>query len=154
MRLPRKLSGKESAYQCKRCRRCRFDPWVGKIPWGRKWQPTTVFLPGESHGQRSLEGYSPWGHKESMGSQWATHIRPTVLNFMGNPCSCETAMFKKSSLSSAFGKCITAKKHTSPCDFDKTQVSPHWPLAMPDTHPPYSHSLSHKWWVEQFVPTD
>ena len=42
-----------------------FDPWVGKIPWRRKWQPTSVFLPGESHGQRSLASYSPWGHKES-----------------------------------------------------------------------------------------
>ena len=40
-------------------------PWVGKIPWRRKWQPTPVFLPGESHGQRSLAGYSPRGHKES-----------------------------------------------------------------------------------------
>ena len=39
--------------------------WVGKIPWRRKWQPTPVFLPGESHGQRSLAGYSPQGHKES-----------------------------------------------------------------------------------------
>ena len=38
-------------------RRCRFDPWVGKIPYRRKWQPTPVFLPGKSHGQRSLEGY-------------------------------------------------------------------------------------------------
>ena len=43
----------------------QFDPWVGKIPWRRKWQPTLVFLPGESHGQRSLVGYSPYGHKES-----------------------------------------------------------------------------------------
>ena len=41
-----------------------FNPWVGKIPWRRKWQPTPVFLPGEFHGQRSLVGYSPWGHKE------------------------------------------------------------------------------------------
>ena len=41
-----------------------FDPWVGKIPWRRAWQPTPVFLPGESHGQRKLAGYSPWGHKE------------------------------------------------------------------------------------------
>ena len=45
--------------------RGRFDPWVGKIPWGRKWQPTPVFLLGESHGQRSLAGYSPWGHQGS-----------------------------------------------------------------------------------------
>ena len=41
----------------------RFDPWVGLIPWRRAWQPTLVFLPGEYHGQRSLAGYSPWGHK-------------------------------------------------------------------------------------------
>ena len=41
-----------------------FDPWGGKIPWRRAWQPTPVFLPGESHGQRSLEGYGPWGCKE------------------------------------------------------------------------------------------
>ena len=42
-----------------------FNPWVGKIPWRKKWQHTPVFLPGESHGQRSLAGYSPWGFKES-----------------------------------------------------------------------------------------
>ena len=42
-----------------------MDPWVGKIPWSRKWQATPVLLPGESHGQRSLAGYSPGGRKES-----------------------------------------------------------------------------------------
>ena len=47
------------------CRRPRFDTWIGKIPWRRKWQPTPVFLPGEFHGQRSLVGYSPWSRKES-----------------------------------------------------------------------------------------
>ena len=46
-------------------KRCRFDPWVDKISWRRKWHPTPVFLFGKSHGQRSLVGYSPWGHKES-----------------------------------------------------------------------------------------
>ena len=45
-------------------RRCEFDPWVGKSPWNRKWQPSPVFLPGKYHGWRSLVGYSPWGHKE------------------------------------------------------------------------------------------
>ena len=39
------------------------DPWIGKIPWRRKWQPTPVFLPGKSHGQSSLQGYNPWGHR-------------------------------------------------------------------------------------------
>ena len=42
----------------------QFDPWVEKIPWRREWLPTAVFLPGESHGQRSLVGYSPWGCRE------------------------------------------------------------------------------------------
>ena len=60
--LPRRLSGKESASQC---RRRKFNPWVGKMLWRRKWQPTPVFLPGESHGQRNLVGYSPWSDKES-----------------------------------------------------------------------------------------
>ena len=45
-------------------RRPVFDPWVRKIPWRREWQPIPVFLPGKSHGQRSLVGYSPWGRKE------------------------------------------------------------------------------------------
>ena len=49
---------------CLQCRRPSFNPWVGKIPWRREWQPTPVFLPRELHGQRSLAGYSPWGHKE------------------------------------------------------------------------------------------
>ena len=49
---------------CLRCGRPGFDPWVGKIPWRRKWQSTPVLLPGKSHGQRSLVGYSPWGRKE------------------------------------------------------------------------------------------
>ena len=40
-----------------------FDPWVGKMPWRRKWQPTPVILPGKSQEQRSLAGYSPWGRK-------------------------------------------------------------------------------------------
>ena len=49
---------------CRRLERREFDPWVGKISWRKTWQPTPVLLPGESHGQRSLEGYSPWGCKE------------------------------------------------------------------------------------------
>ena len=52
--FPGGTSGKGSSCQCRRHKRRRFDPWVGKIPYSRKWQPTPVFLPGESHGQRSL----------------------------------------------------------------------------------------------------
>ena len=55
----RQRSGKESACQRRKHRRLGFNPQVGKIPWRRKWQPTPVFLPGKSHGQRSLVGYSP-----------------------------------------------------------------------------------------------
>ena len=65
--LPRWLSDKESACQCKRLRRQAFDPWVGKIPWRREWQPTPVFLPGKI----------PWteesGGLQSMGSQRVRH---------------------------------------------------------------------------------
>ena len=54
------LSGKECACHC---RRCRFNPWVRKIPWKRKWQSAPAFLPGKLHGLRRLAG-SSWGHKE------------------------------------------------------------------------------------------
>ena len=57
--------GSDGKRMCLQCRRPRLDPWVRKIPWRRKWQPTPVFLPGKSHGWRSLAGYSPWGHMES-----------------------------------------------------------------------------------------
>ena len=55
-------SGKEPACQCKR-REMRDRSWVGSIPWRRKWQSTSVFLPGDSYGRRSLEGCSLWGTK-------------------------------------------------------------------------------------------
>ena len=62
MGFPGGSDGKESACQCGRA---RFNPWVGKIPWRREGQPTPVFLPGESHGQKGLADYSPRGCKES-----------------------------------------------------------------------------------------
>ena len=61
--FPGGARGKEPACQCRRRKRCGFDPWVEKIPWRRTWQPTPVFLLGEFHGQRSLAGYSPRGRK-------------------------------------------------------------------------------------------
>ena len=57
-------SGKEPTCQSRRSKRHGFSPWVRKIPWRRAWQPTPVFLLRESHRQRSLVGYSPWGHTE------------------------------------------------------------------------------------------
>ena len=60
--LPDGARGKEPAWQYRRHKRCRSNPWVRKTPWRRAWQPTPVFFPGESHGQRSLAGCSPQGH--------------------------------------------------------------------------------------------
>ena len=76
-RLPRWRSGKESACQCKRH---KFDQGqVRKIPWGRKWQPTPVFLPGKLHGQRSLVAYSPWCCKElDMTEATNTHTQDST----------------------------------------------------------------------------
>ena len=69
------LSGKESACQCRRYRGLRFDPWVRKIPWSKKWQPTLVFLPGKCHEQRSLVGDCPWSLKGSDTDKWLSmHI--------------------------------------------------------------------------------
>ena len=65
MGFPGGVSGIESTCQCRRCKRHGFNPWVRKISWSRKCQPTPLFLPGKFHGQRSLVVYSPWGCKES-----------------------------------------------------------------------------------------
>ena len=71
--FPGGASGKEFTCQCRRHKRCGFDPWVKKIPWRRKWQTTPVSLPEKFHGQRSLAGYSPWGCKELDATEH-THI--------------------------------------------------------------------------------
>ena len=81
--IPDGASGKEPTCQC---RRRRFDPWVGKIPWSRKWQPTPVFLPEESHRQRSLGGHSPWGHKESDTTEVTWHAHTVHLHCCINYC--------------------------------------------------------------------
>ena len=60
--FPGGTGGKESTCQCRRHKRCEFDPCVRKIHWGGKRKTTPVFWPGKSHGQRSLGGYSPWGY--------------------------------------------------------------------------------------------
>ena len=78
-RQPRWLKGKEFA--------CRpFDPWVGKIPWRRKWQPTPVLLPGESHELRSLVGYSPWVCKESRLNDSAAATAESTYSAVSTKC--------------------------------------------------------------------
>ena len=84
--LPSWHSGKESAGQCQ-CRRpgrLGVDPWVGKIPWRRRWQPTPVFLPGESQGQRSLAGHSPRG-RTALTIHAPTHKRHVTAFPKGPP---------------------------------------------------------------------
>ena len=91
--LPGWLSGKESVFQGRRCRRCEFNPWVGKILWRRKWHPLQYSCPKKSHGQRILVGYSPWDHKESDRTELlnnsnnklsitplSTPLKPQILN--------------------------------------------------------------------------
>ena len=69
---------------CLQCGRPEFDPWIGKISWRRTWQPTPIFLPGESHEQRILAGYGPWGcresHKDTHNMQEYTHTHTHIHN--------------------------------------------------------------------------
>ena len=73
--LARWNNSKQSTCRRGRYKRCRFNRQIRKIPWGRKWQPAPIFLPGKFHGQRSLVGYNPWGHKElDMTEHGRTHV--------------------------------------------------------------------------------
>ena len=87
--LPWRLSGKEPPCQF---RRLEFNPWFGKIPWRSKWQPTPVFLPGKSHRQRSLVGFSPWGYKSwTQLSEWVLMLMKSsclAVPTDANPCPC------------------------------------------------------------------
>ena len=78
--LLRWVRGKESAFQCRRCKRHELDPWVRKIPWRRKWQPTPVFFPGKPHRQRSLVGYSPRG-LQRLKHSWVTEHTQAPQDF-------------------------------------------------------------------------
>ena len=92
--LPDSSDSKESVYNAGDL---GSIPGSGRPPWRRAWQPTPVFLPGESHGQRSLAGYSPWGRKESDMTETPLHAQSTIIvlarkmetmvhNLQKNPC--------------------------------------------------------------------
>ena len=114
------------------CRRRRLDPWVGRIPWRRKWQPTPEFLPGEFHGQRSLAGYSPWSHTESDMTEGQTLSLFSISGSVGSIPGRGTKILlatrhgqKKKKIhnrtmsffyTSVFDYLILSKKHISPCD--------------------------------------
>ena len=122
-----KLSGKEST--C-RCRSLGFDPWVGKIPWSTNSTP--LFLPGESYGQGSLVGYSPWGHKESdMTEQLGTH--PDISSQRGVNLT-HTFLWINVTIYVKFN-CHISKLYFSlwvPCPTGMTAVSP-----APSSHPTF-----------------
>ena len=101
--LPMWLSNEESACHCRRDRRLGFNPRVAKIPWRRKGHPTPVFLPGESHAQRSLVGYSPWGRRR-VGRNLATK-QPENANIsltQGSYVECLWEIFLVQSLTHIF----------------------------------------------------
>ena len=99
--FPGGAGGKEFACQCRRCKRSKFDPWVRKIPWRRKWLPTPVFLLGKFQGQRSLVGYGPQCHKKlNMTEQWAQCIWAQSLLLARQP----------GNVLSAFGHLVNRKE--------------------------------------------
>ena len=115
---------KESTCQCRRCREHGFDPWVTKIPWSRKWEPTPVFLPVKFHGQRSLVGYSPWGCQEwDMTEQLSTHIHAFwTLTSPPPPFKMKLKQFRDSSIRTiSFSKIEYSiwnwhnERHIQPC---------------------------------------
>ena len=91
--FPRSAGGKEPTCQCRRHKICRLNPWVGKIPCRRRaWRPTPVFLPAESHRQRNLAGYSPYGHKES--DMMEEHACMVIMN----PIMCQAVLEDEGSM--------------------------------------------------------
>ena len=77
---------KNPSANVKDARDAKFNPWVGKIPWRRQWQPTPVFLPGKSHGQRNLGRYSPWGCRELDTAEHSNMIAMAMATAWLNVC--------------------------------------------------------------------
>ena len=113
--FPGAASGKEPTYQCRKHQKCGFDPWVGKIPWSKNWQPTPVFLPEESHGQVSQAGYSPWGHKELDITEHTcqeTYMYYPVVNWQPTPVFLPRESCGQRSLAAAVHK-VTPESDTT-----------------------------------------
>ena len=129
---------------CPQCGRLGFNPWVGKIPWRRKWQPTPGFLPGESHGQRSLAGYSPWGRKELDMTEWYTHTHTHI--FLELPCpSKKTPKKQNTKFWDLSGKnfgpvCVY------PCKISNGKVYHFFPPKLLSRFGSFKNILSLMWW--------
>ena len=134
--------------QCRRRRRLEFDPWARKIHWRRKWQPTPVFLPGKSHGQSSLAGYSLWGPKASDTTEQlkSSNIDTHTGSQIEGPVALEQAT---ASLVLALGLVLyplaeIVEKQTSPLPQSQASV-PAFPVPMPggSSQSPSPTSLFH-----------
>ena len=90
--FPSGTGSQESACQRRGWKRRSFDPWSGNISSSRKWQPAPVFLPGESHGQRSLAGYSPWSHEESDTTEWVSTSTTATITILNNRLKLQVVM--------------------------------------------------------------
>ena len=132
--FPRWCFGKESSSQC---RRCRFDLWVRKIPWKRKWQPTPAFLPGWFHGQRSLMGYM-------QSSGLVTQLYPNICNLVDSTCQAPLSMwFPRQEYWSGL-------PFPSPGDLSDPGIEPQFPALQTDslpTEPPGNtiHGITKNW---------
>ena len=111
MGFPGGASGKEHTCQCRRHKRHGFSRLVEKIPWRRAWQPTPIFLPGESHWQKNLVGYSPRGCKELDTTERLTHsivhsLYPWISHSQFQPMSCHSVELVNAGPSVLRGDCI------------------------------------------------
>ena len=120
-----------------------FDPWSGKMPWRRKWPPTPVFLPGKSHGQRSLVGYSPRGHRELDTTEQAGTDRKASQSTVLPPELCDVDDARKPETET--GNCVrnhtvTSGKNASPCsrhgDGPESRLSKNTPHVSPSVAEP------------------
>ena len=111
--FPGDASGKEPACQNRRRKRCRFNPRVGKIPWRRAWQSTPVFLPGESHGQRSLAGYGPQGHRVGYDRNDLTHTQKLYTPFPFKSYWRDFSLVVKLSLKGSWERVFITDSHGS-----------------------------------------
>ena len=106
--------GSDGKSICPQCGRPGFDPWVRKMPWKKKWQPTPVLLPGKFHGWRNFVGYSPWGCKESdtkpSDFTFTFHFHSNILEFLvgasGKKSACQCRRHKRSRFNAWVSKMI------------------------------------------------
>ena len=98
----------------RQCRRLRVDPWVKKMPWRRERLPTPVSLPGEFHGQRSLAGYSPGGHKELDTTEWLTHTKSLLRHNIEGMNYGKSTIFHVCALASGFSFMVKMDNQQGP----------------------------------------